>query len=161
MLALRTPEWRGQREPAGEALRGAGRRLGRVVVLVASALLLMMLTVEASQASATGTGPIAAIAHVAQSAHQVARQHGGADPASAVVKPAILHDAFVVGATGHGHGLVGSCCSACSAAVVAATWSLTRNLALHFEPPPQQTPPSSVELNAQFRPPRTALRSSC
>ena len=156
MFALRAPKWNGQREPAVGAGGGAARWLSRAVVVVALALLLAMLTVSVSQACVTGAPPIG---RVAQSAPQVAKQHGATNLASAavsVVKPAILQAAFV-GAVGHGHGLVGSCCCACSAVLVAEGWSLTRNLDLHRELLPQQKLPLSAELNAQFRPPRTAL----
>jgi hypothetical protein len=151
MVALRTPQWGPGRKPAGNAVWAVSNLLARAVLVVATLMMFTFASVAASQACPSGTSPTAHVRQIAQNAPQVAKR---AAVASSVVKLAVCANG-----AGHCHGLAcaGSCCPACSAGMIVAGRSVTRDVASSFYLPPLQTPPPSIESDAQFRPPRIVL----
>lgn len=78
--------------------------------------------------------------------------------AASVAKPAIITVAWYDDESGHHYGFgVGSCCSGCTAGMIAAGWSAAQNLFLKLDFPLPQTYLSLIQSDSQFRPPRTTL----
>lgn len=164
MLALRTPEWGRRRRPAGGRVlvRIAFRFVARAVLVVATLMLFTFVTVDASQACSGGTKPTTRVAQIGQATPKViAKQHVIANRpvvTSSVIKFSVKGIGCCGKGSGHCHGLVfADSCSACSAGLNVAGWTVALSRILYGDIPPAQDPRSSTELDAQFRPPRIIL----
>lgn len=158
MFALRTSNLDLSRQPADGALHALGRLLAAAVLVAVTVMLFMFVTVESSQACRGKNNPTVSFAPTAT--QDIAKQQiieNQVAATSSAIKFAIKRIACC--GSGHcgGFACVGSCCLACSAGAVIAGWTDIRNFWLHFDIPPPQMHVSSIELDTQFRPPRTIL----
>ena len=140
-------------------MRTVGDLLAHATLVVAALMLFTFASVVASQACPNGTDSAAPARQVAQSAPQIATVLKRAALATSVFKLTIKSTGCCGNGVGHCPGLAcaGSCCPACSAGLIIAGWSATRNVVSHVDVPPLQTPMSSPESDPQFRPPRIVL----
>lgn len=158
MSALRTPKWMARPRPGTTAIQGVGRWCGRVALILVTFALFSLVTVDVSQACASGPGVTASATQTAQSAPQVAKQHLAYQADVSIVKLIqSLGDSVKMSAHCHGLCCGGSCCPGCMSGIIGVGWAVARDFALNLEFPPQQPPMTSFELDTQFRPPRIAL----
>lgn|SRR5574338_927195 len=158
MFSLRTPNLDLSRQPADGAFHALCRLLAAAVLVAVTVILFMFVTVERSQACRGENNPTVSFAPTATQG--IAKQQiieNRLAATSSAIKFAIKRIACC--GSGHcgGFACVGSCCPACSAGVVITGWTDIQNFSLHVDIPPPQMHVSSIELDTQFRPPRTIL----
>ena len=130
----------------------------RALFAIARLMLLTFLTVTASLACPNEPIPKAGPAQFVQIAPEEIKQAMFSKRAATSAGLGLLSTCCARG-TGHcsGAGCGGGCCAACHSAVIVSGWVGPHTLSLRFDFLWAQAAPSSAELEAQFRPPRTFL----
>jgi hypothetical protein len=121
-------------------------------------MLVTFATVGISQACPDGDNPTAL---KTPAATQVTAKQQVVVNQSAVTSSIIVFTVRGIACCGsghcHGYACAGSCCPACSAGVMGAGWTAVQDFTLYFDISSQQISVSSIELDTQYRPPRTIL----
>lgn len=158
MFALRTSQLGRPREPANGTLRVVGHLLVRAVLIAATLMLFTFATVETSQACSGDDDDAASFTPIASqdiATQQVIENQSIVMPSG--IKFAIKSNACCASGHCRGLGCAGSCCPACSAGVDVTGWTGLLNFTSRFEILLSHVHVSSIELDTQFRPPRTSL----
>lgn len=156
MFALQTSQWnRPSKSGDGHALR---HPLARAALVAATLMLFMFVIVEKSHACASEDDITASSTPAAT--QSIAKQQV-IENQLAVTSSAIKLATKRISCCGSGpcSGLAcaGLCCHACSEGAGVTGWMHFENITLSFDIPPPETNVSSIDLDTQFRPPRTTL----
>ena len=149
MFALRTSQW--DRPSDGLTLR---HLLARVALIVAALVLFMFVTVENSHACAGKDDTTASLTPAAT--QSIAKQQV-IENQLAVTSSAIKRTSCCGSGPCSGLACAGLCCHACSEGANVTGWIHFDNITLYFDIPHLETHVSSIDLDTQFRPPRTTL----
>ena len=162
MPAPRMPRRDGQRRPGWAALHGLRRLAGWVAVVVAVFTLVTFATVGTSQACPGKNNPSQSAAQSASVPSVVAQSliYKVARPSTAAPWVIGFGDKPCCGNwPGHCHCPAGAgfCCPACSAGIIIAGWSISREPTPYVAVAHVHASLSSIESDSQFRPPRSTL----
>lgn len=154
MFALSMPKW-GQRQVVKTTLYAIVYVLRSAALIVLTLTLLAFVMLENAQACSGEKGyrvPLVAqsAAHFSSSAKQSA--------ASSTIK-ATVENSSDRSDRCHDFAAIGSCCSACTSALIAGSWTAARDISISLrrDPAPPEASLRSTGFGTQFRPPRSFL----
>lgn len=162
MPILRKARRDGQSSPARAAVRGCRRLAGWVAVVAAVVTLVTFAAIGPSQACPNkyNLPQVSTRIDNAQSLTTQSPSYKAAQPSAATPWSVGSAERSCCGASpGHCHSPAGtgSCCPACTAAIIASGWSISHNLSPHIVVAPLRASLASTGADGQFRPPRSPL----